>query len=452
MRDSQVFRVRTKGDHTMLVSALRLATTGPGVSRWLLGRRTLVQFAAIIVLALAGLTLSILVTERSNDARAWVLRTREVQLAVDKVVWDLLELQQVTEAQRVSRDPNEGLRFIVIRNNIRMDIDGIVHLIADGPHQQELLARLSELSDHYLDLIDRVAASDPDSGVGRNLAPLLSADAGQISLLIGEMRRHEDALLEARSARADRLFRLLLPTLCLSAAIITLLVVMAAQSLNRVVRERDLRLSEKDRELAAKDIMMREVDHRARNSLGLVYNLMTFQQQRLGYDDTTRNLLAQAANQVLVVARVHERLYKSQACSRLPIGGYLRELCDDVAAFSLPEELRSLIGVRAITADIPAEQAIWLGLIVVEFVTNALKYAKPSAECPILIDVGFTDARLRVTVSDFGPGLPGDFDLDASQGLGMQVVGLLVKQLRGTLGVDRDWPGARFVITMPLAA
>jgi two-component sensor histidine kinase len=435
----------------MLTSALRLATARSTVPRWLLGRRTLIQLAAIIVLALSGLTLSVVVTERASGARSWVLRTRQVQYAIDKVVWDLLELQQAAQARSLTRDGDQVLRFARIRNGVRADIGGLVGLTADNPKQQGLLAQLSDLSSHYLDYVDRIAASDPDTGGERSLAALLAADAEAMSRLIGAIREDEDSLLEARSARADRLFGLLLPTLCLSATIIAILAVMAAQSLNRVVRERDLRLSEQERELAAKDMLMREVDHRARNSLGLIYNLMTFQRQRPGYDETARNLLAQAANQILVVARVHERLYKSHASERLPIGTYLRELCDDLAAFSLPEEQRSLIGVRATTADIPAEQAIWLGLIVVELVTNALKYAKPSAEHPILIEVGFTEAQLRVTVSDFGPGLPGDFDLGASKGLGMQVVGLLVKQLHGALDVDRDWPGARFVVTMPLS-
>jgi len=112
----------------------------------------------------------------------------------------------------------------------------------------------------------------------------------------------------------------------------------------------------------------------------------------------------------------------------------------------------ALIGVRAMEAALPAEQSIWLGLIVVELVTNALKYGNPAAERPIQVDVARLDGQLRVTVSDRGRGLPQDFDPRTSKGLGMQVVGLLVKQLHGSLVIDRAWRGARFIVTMPLPA
>jgi two-component sensor histidine kinase len=130
----------------------------------------------------------------------------------------------------------------------------------------------------------------------------------------------------------------------------------------------------------------------------------------------------------------------------------LRDLCADVGAYSLPPDSRAAIKVQAIESDLPAEQAVWLGLIVVEFVTNALKYAKPSLLAPILIEVTADAGQLRVSVADRGAGLPDAFDPFACTGLGMQVAVLLVRQLRGTLGIDRAWAGTRFVVTVPMIA
>jgi two-component sensor histidine kinase len=199
-------------------------------------------------------------------------------------------------------------------------------------------------------------------------------------------------------------------------------------------------------------MMMREVDHRVRNSLGLVYNLLTFQQRRKGVDEATQTFLAEAANQILVVARMHERLYRSGAPQQLRIDHYLADLCNDVAAYALPPESRSAIRVHAAAVDVPAEKAVWLGLIVVEFVTNALKYGSPTPQSPIQIEVARADEGLRIEVSDQGHGLPADFDPKACKGLGMQVVALLVKQLHGVLAIDRTWSGARFVVTIPADA
>lgn len=255
----------------------------------------------------------------------------------------------------------------------------------------------------------------------------------------------------AVAVRAEKMSALVLATLCISAAVISLLVIFAAQSLSRMVRERDARLSQKESELAAKDKMMREVDHRARNSLCLVHSLMTFQGQRSGHDGKTKTLFAEAANQVLVVARVHERLYRTRRSDRVPLGAYLREICDDVADNALSPDETALIEVNSVDLELPAEQAIWLGLVVTELVTNALKHGSPTTEGPVRVDVGADETRLSVAVSDHGLGLPDDFDIKRAKGLGLQIVSLLVKQLGATLSLDRTTQGARFMLSIPLA-
>jgi len=264
------------------------------VPHWLLGHRALIQFAGIVVLTIASLSLSAIVTERMREARLAVGQSRKVQLAIDRMVWDLLALQQPIQARRLDRDSDRASRFAGIRNNVRDDIVALIRQTADNPLQQQLLTEFDPLFRRYLSNVDRLAASEAGGGAARDLGSMLLADSEQMSLLIGEMRELEDILLKSRSERADLSFQLLLPTLLIAASFITLLVVMAAKSINRVVRERDNWLLEKEGELAAKDMMMREVDHRARNSLDLVYNLMTLQQQRPGHNDNSRNLLAEA--------------------------------------------------------------------------------------------------------------------------------------------------------------
>jgi two-component sensor histidine kinase len=211
-------------------------------------------------------------------------------------------------------------------------------------------------------------------------------------------------------------------------------------------------LSEKNGELAAKDMMMREIDHRVRNSLNLIYNLMLFQQRRTTDDTVARCLLKEAASQVLVVARVHERLYRYGSMEAVELGGYLHDLCTDVASFSLPAEAQAAIQFHAGCAEVRAEEAIWLGLIVVELVTNAVKYGTPSLQSPITVEVSPDEKELRVVVSDGGAGLPKEFDLQTSKGLGMQVVLLMVRQLHATLEVDPAWAGTRLIVTVPLGA
>jgi two-component sensor histidine kinase len=262
-----------------MIQAYGLTALRRNVPHWLLGQRALVQFAGIVVLTIASLGLSAIVTERMREARLAVGQSREMQLAIDRMVWDLLALQQPMQARRLNRDSDRASRFVGIRNNVRDDIVALIRQTADKPLQQQLLTEFDPLFRRYLSNLDRLAASEAGSGAARDLGPPLLADAEQMSLLIGEMRELEDIRLKSRFERADLSFQLLLPTLLIAASFITLLVVMAAKSINRVVRERDRWLLEKEGELATKDMMMREVNHRPRNSLDLVYKLMTLQQR-----------------------------------------------------------------------------------------------------------------------------------------------------------------------------
>jgi two-component sensor histidine kinase len=280
----------------------------------------------------------------------------------------------------------------------------------------------------------------------------MTVDVARLSKLVTEMRSHEDGLLKERTIRADTFLMVLLPTLSFSVAVIAFLIVFVARSVNRALREGESVLSGKDVELAAKDMMMREIDHRVRDSLNLVYNLMLFQQRRTTDDSVARCLLKEAANQVLVVARVHERLYRHGSMEAVELGEYLHNLCTDVAIFSLPAEAQAAIQLHAGRAEVRAEKAIWLGLIVVELVTNAVKYGNPSLQSPIKIEVSPDEKELRVVVSDSGAGLPKEFDLRTSKGLGMQVVLLMVSQLHATLEVDPAWAGTRFIVTVPFGS
>jgi two-component sensor histidine kinase len=422
------------------------------VPRWIVDRKTASQFAGIVLLAVVSFAASAIVMHRTSDARDWVRHTSQVQLRIDRIVWHLLKLQQATQAQVLDPEPERAARFVRLREDVGDDLVQITGLTADNPVQLQRITELGAAFAGYFANLESVFAQAAGQDADRNLALAMTADVGRLSKLVAEMRNQEDGLLKQRTARADTLLTILLPTLSFSATLIAFLVGFIARSINRALRDRETVLTEKNGELAAKDLMMREIDHRVRNSLNLIYNLMIFQQRKMAADSVARGLLADAANQVLVVARVHERLYKYGSMEAVEIGGYLRDLCSDVASFSLPAEAQAAIQLRSSRAEVRAEEAIWLGLIVVELVTNAVKYGNPSLQSPIVVDVSPDEKELRVVVSDGGAGLPLGFDLATSKGLGMQVILLLVRQLHATLEVDPAWVGTRFIVTVPLAA
>ncbi|MDB5517116.1 MAG: hypothetical protein JWQ17_3874 [Tardiphaga sp.] len=437
-----------------MVTTTTLGTGAPrrAIPRWLIDRKTASRFAGVLLLATISFVVSAFVMNRSWEARDKVRYTYEIQLQIDRVVWHLMALQQATEAHALFPGMDDAPRLTRLCDDVRDDLSEVNRIAREDPLQRQRLVDLDVAVAHYFVTLQKIFTQNAAQNNHRELTLAMTVDVARVSKIVTEMRNHEDGLLRQRTIRADAFLMVLLPTLSFSVAVIAFLVVFVARSINRALRQDEIVLSEKNGELAAKDMMMREIDHRVRNSLNLIYNLMLFQQRRTTDDTVARCLLKEAASQVLVVARVHERLYRYGSMEAVELGGYLHDLCTDVASFSLPAEAQAAIQFHAGCAEVRAEEAIWLGLIVVELVTNAVKYGTPSLQSPITVEVSPDEKELRVMVSDGGAGLPKEFDLQTSKGLGMQVVLLMVRQLHATLEVDPAWAGTRLIVTVPLGA
>jgi len=95
-------------------------------------------------------------------------------------------------------------------------------------------------------------------------------------------------------------------------------------------------------------------------------------------------------------------------------------------------------------------------MVVTELLQNAVEHGYPQGVVEpglITVRVARPAGSLVVTIEDDGRGLPGDFDLESSPSLGLNIVRTLVEsELSGTisLGARDDAPGARAEITLPL--
>ena len=170
-----------------------------------------------------------------------------------------------------------------------------------------------------------------------------------------------------------------------------------------------------------------------------------------------RGVLQECRNQVLSMALIHEDLYRSADFRSVDFGGYVRNLAGRLMGLYGASRVRLRAEVEEIRLGI--DKAIPCGLIVNELCTNALKYAFRGKEGGELVvelhrvgearyggptegqyggptKGGTSGARVRLTVADDGVGLPAGMDVRRAETLGMQIVGGLVDQLRGTLSVE----------------
>src|SRR3984957_5294063 len=123
-------------------------------------------------------------------------------------------------------------------------------------------------------------------------------------------------------------------------------------------------------------ILLKEVNHRVKNSLQVVSAMLQLQASSVGDPDLGERL-NEASTRVNAVGRAYERLAYNADYEKIDLAEYLREVIGDLDSivapckvqFDAPDEIQ-----------IAAERAILVGLIVNELVSNAGRHAYP--DCP----------------------------------------------------------------------
>jgi two-component sensor histidine kinase len=198
--------------------------------------------------------------------------------------------------------------------------------------------------------------------------------------------------------------------------------------------------------LARQQFLVKEMNHRVKNSLTIVVSLLRMQ-GRAGKKETA-DQFEETARRVSAIARAHERLYRNNDIEKMNLGTYIEEVCQDmdssVEHCSVKVEAESGIFVKV-------DNAISVALIVVELITNCAKYAYPdSAGGKIWIIINHEgDKNIRIVVWDEGVGFPIEFDPGKSRGLGMRIVQSFAQQLNSTLAFNRRSPGSEVTLLFP---
>jgi two-component sensor histidine kinase len=212
-----------------------------------------------------------------------------------------------------------------------------------------------------------------------------------------------------------------------------------------IERERSQRLLQAA--LERHQVLLKEMNHRIKNSLSIVSSMLRLQSSNTSTSTATEQLEA-AALRVHAVARAHERLYQTDDVEHLDIGRYIEQVCGDVDESVAHCEI--LVDAQH-DILIATDKAIPLALMVNELITNAAKHAYESQSgCKIWVGVIRDGATTRVSVRDEGTGLPAQFDLAKSKGLGMRLLRAFLQQLDATVAINPQLRGTEFVVTVPL--
>jgi two-component sensor histidine kinase len=192
--------------------------------------------------------------------------------------------------------------------------------------------------------------------------------------------------------------------------------------------------------------LLEEVNHRVKNSLLMVMSLLSLQ-ARAANQPEIRSQLDSASKRISAIAQAHRRLYRSGDIETVDLCAYIAGVCHDLSEVAEG----CTIGVDGPDhIDISIERAIPIALLVNELVTNATKHAYTDGAARIDVRVRRDGTKIRLTVRDYGIGMPPDFDLAKAKTLGMRIVSAFVRQLRAEVRFSTAEPGTEVELAIPI--
>jgi two-component sensor histidine kinase len=201
--------------------------------------------------------------------------------------------------------------------------------------------------------------------------------------------------------------------------------------------------------LAEKDLLLREVHHRVKNSLQIVSSTLGLQSHRSD-DPAALEVYAMARSRIRAISLVHEKLYGLKSAEVLDLGEYARDLVAQLSDSFGSGPRGATLKVDAAQIQASVDDCIDFGLILTELVANACKHATKS-EYPLSVAVRIwrEGPSVVLLVEDDGPGFPEGFDPGHTATLGYRVVWSLARK-HGGEALVLPGPGARIQLRLAM--
>ncbi len=209
------------------------------------------------------------------------------------------------------------------------------------------------------------------------------------------------------------------------------------------------RLSRKNKRISLQNAeLVREQNHRVKNNLQTMSNLLTLQANRLT-DATAKKAVADSQLRIETMAMLQRQLYDGDKLARVDLADFIPELVRMVLQASGFETVEPVYTLSP--TEVSADQAMPVALILSELTSNACKYAFPDHPNPLFrVSCRQRGNQITLTVADNGPGLHPPMEQDVMvktrTSFGMKLIQTQVQQLRGTGQLITD-AGTQFTLS-----
>jgi PAS domain S-box-containing protein len=222
--------------------------------------------------------------------------------------------------------------------------------------------------------------------------------------------------------------------------VIILLILVGTLAINlrqRKAAQAVLRKNEEllSRQLSEKETLLREVHHRVKNNILGIEALLSMQASS-DSNKEVKAALQDAISRIRSMGELYEKLLLSNEYREVSIKNYTEGLIESIFEV-FPESDKIAVEKQIEDFTIDAKKAVFVGIILNELVTNALKYAfEGRGDGKLSITLERDEAAAKLTVQDNGVGLDLKKQPEKSSGFGLTLVKMLVEQLDGEYRID----------------
>ena len=200
--------------------------------------------------------------------------------------------------------------------------------------------------------------------------------------------------------------------------------------------------------LAEKEVLLRELYHRTKNSMNVVLALLRIGKDSLA-DPAARTVLDDFEDRIYAMALAHDKLYEHHDLSKINLKDYFTDLVDSIRAKhpALAKRLDVVYDLDSVEGSI--DLAVPLGMVVNELVTGCFHRTFPDQRRGNLrLSMRDRGDELELTIADDGQDGPGEPGKGSSPSIGIQLMTSIVgTQLKGTLTRSDD-RGTRWTIRL----
>jgi len=190
------------------------------------------------------------------------------------------------------------------------------------------------------------------------------------------------------------------------------------------------------RQLAEKEILLKEVHHRIKNNIASIGGLLSLHVQSATNPEAIA-VLQEAIGRVNSMRILYDKLLLSEGYKDVSVKNYVESLVDSVISL-FPDMAKIALDKQINDFHLDSKQLFPLGIIINELLTNIMKYAFVNRDAGLVkISLTNVDNRVTLTIQDNGIGLPAGFDINEPEGFGLKLVKMLSQQLGGSFSIKK---------------